>query len=208
MIASTALPREVARSSERRTHVPGQARPALGRAHPGLGHGHAEEPALAVDGLSEWLDILVAEVGSVRDDPLGDDASLHLQVTDLDAQRMLRIEPDGLTYQPAPEESTTAARGRGAVLLLAVTRRKTAAEADVEISGAARFWQTWLDRTPFQFADRTTERVAARAIRGRRGFNEGQASGSRRRDLERVNRYGLAWTGDPESMRPWRPGCS
>lgn len=48
-----------------------------------------------------------------------------------------------------PREGEAAVRGRAVDLFLALTRRRTAAEADVEVLGDPEVWDTWLAGTPF-----------------------------------------------------------
>ena len=46
-------------------------------------------------------------------------------------------------------KADTAVRGQATNLLLAISRRKTAEEADIDILGDRQVWDTWLERTQF-----------------------------------------------------------
>jgi uncharacterized protein (TIGR03083 family) len=101
---------------------------------------------LAVDGLSEWLERVIAEAG---DDvtPLNDGQALHLDATD-GGEWILRGtgNPDP-GVQLGKSEATVSADATS--LFLAVVRRIPADDPRIEIHGAREVWDTWLDRTPF-----------------------------------------------------------
>ncbi|MEB3020397.1 maleylpyruvate isomerase family mycothiol-dependent enzyme [[Mycobacterium] crassicus] len=113
-------------------------------------------PALAGDGIGEWLDLVTLRLG--RDGqplPLSDGESVHLHATD-----------DGLG--PAGEWTISRAAGAGTVswahehgkgsvalrgpardLFLAVMRRVPVADTDIAVFGDAAVWQNWVDHTAF-----------------------------------------------------------
>jgi uncharacterized protein (TIGR03083 family) len=113
---------------------------------------------LAADAVSEWLDRVVAERGILaargveRPTPLASGVTLHLHATEPDlgpaGEWLLRGTDDGLSWEPGHTKATAAARGRAVDLLLALLRRRPAAEADVEILGDDSVWAQWLERTP------------------------------------------------------------
>jgi uncharacterized protein (TIGR03083 family) len=106
---------------------------------------------LAADGITEWLDRLAAERNG-RSAPLDTGVTLHLHATDdLESagEWMIRGNEDGISWEHGHGKGTAAVRGRAVDVLLALVRRRTAADADVQILGAQEVWTDWLNRTPF-----------------------------------------------------------
>lgn len=105
---------------------------------------------LAVDAISEWLDLLAAR--SKRADPaaLETGVTLHLHATDDPdpaGEWLIRGAEDGLSWEYGHGKGTTAVRGRAVDLLLALLRRRPA-DAGVEVLGDQDVWTNWLARTP------------------------------------------------------------
>lgn len=117
-----------------------------------LGLPYELSATLAADGISEWLDRLVAEQSSGRATPLDDGVVLHLHATDgglgPDGEWTILGSAGGITWHHGHARGDTALRGRAVDLLLALVRRHTAEEADVQLIGDADAWSTWLERTP------------------------------------------------------------
>jgi uncharacterized protein (TIGR03083 family) len=109
-----------------------------------LGRDYRLSPDLAADGLTEWLERVVAQAGS----PLDDGQTLHLHATDTGDDWLLRGGKE-LTLSRQRADATGAVSGPAAGLLLGVVRRRTAGEAGLTQTGDTGVWQTWLDRTPF-----------------------------------------------------------
>jgi uncharacterized protein (TIGR03083 family) len=106
---------------------------------------------LAADGISEWLDRLVVEQRNARPAALDPGVTFHLHATDdLDSagEWMIRGVEDGLSWEYGHGKGTAAARGRAVDLLLALLRRRSAADVGVQILGVQEVWTNWLDRTP------------------------------------------------------------
>jgi uncharacterized protein (TIGR03083 family) len=106
---------------------------------------------LAADGITEWLDRLAAEQWNGRPAPLDTGVTLHLHATDdVDSagEWMIRGGEDGMSWEHGHDKGTTAVRGPAVDLLLALLRRRSAADAGVQIIGVQEVWTTWLDRTP------------------------------------------------------------
>ncbi|MBC6461186.1 maleylpyruvate isomerase family mycothiol-dependent enzyme [Actinomadura sp. HBU206391] len=106
---------------------------------------------LAADGITEWLDRLAAERRNGHSAPLDSGVTLHLHATDdLDSpgEWMIQADQDGISWGHGHGKATTAVRGRAVDLLLALLRRRSAADAGVQILGAQEVWTTWLNRTP------------------------------------------------------------
>lgn len=113
-----------------------------------LGAPYALSPALAADGVTEWVE-LIAAADERGQRPLDEGLSLHLHATDLDAEWTLRGTAEGLSFEPVHSKGTTALRGPAVDLLLAITRRRPLADTAIEHFGDETLWQTWLSRTPF-----------------------------------------------------------
>lgn len=114
-----------------------------------LGVDYDLAPELAADGMSEWLDLVAANVTGDQPASLDVGVSLHLHATDAEAEWTLRGTDAGVVWESAHVTSTAAARGRAVDLFLTLLRRRSAEDVGVEIVGEAKVWTTWLDRTPF-----------------------------------------------------------
>ncbi|WP_344647404.1 maleylpyruvate isomerase family mycothiol-dependent enzyme [Cryptosporangium japonicum] len=108
-----------------------------------LGVPYPLAPELAADGVTEWVELLVAR----GERPVADGESLHLHATDVDAEWTLRGTASGLAFEPSHTKATAALRGPATDLLLAITRRRD--DSALELFGDRAVWRTWLDRTPF-----------------------------------------------------------
>ena len=58
-------------------------------------------------------------------------------------------DEEGVSWSHAHGKGTAAVRGPAKDLLLAIVRRRTAADAGIEVFGDGAVWDGWLDRTPF-----------------------------------------------------------
>ncbi|MBO0850485.1 MAG: hypothetical protein J2P20_13540, partial [Pseudonocardia sp.] len=86
--------------------------------------------------------------------PLDPGVTLHLHATDAETddtagEWMLRREPAGVSLSAGHGKATTAVRGRAVDLLLALTRRRSAEDAGLEVLGDPAVWEGWLARTPY-----------------------------------------------------------
>ncbi len=107
---------------------------------------------LAADGVSEWIEL--ATVGaSPLAPPLRRGLTLHLHATDAGlgptGEWTITHDEDGLQWSHDHAKGEAAVRGRAVDLLLALTRRRTVAEAGIEVFGDAAVWDSWLSGTPF-----------------------------------------------------------
>lgn len=115
------------------------------------------DPALAADGLTEYLERTViranAEGPAGGDRPLGDGTSVHLHATDPGlgeaGEWTVLGRPDGIAVDHDHGRSTVALRGPARDLLLATVRRADADSLGLEVFGDRSVWETWLARTPF-----------------------------------------------------------
>jgi uncharacterized protein (TIGR03083 family) len=117
-----------------------------------LGVPYVVEPEVAADGISEWLDLLVARpAGDAPALPAG--ATLHLHATDdglgAAGEWMVRGNESGITWEHGHGKGDAAVRASAADLLLAMTRRIEADAPGLEVLGGEPVWATWVERTPF-----------------------------------------------------------
>jgi uncharacterized protein (TIGR03083 family) len=118
-----------------------------------LGLDYALAPALAADGIGEWLERVASQAG--RDNaplPLEDGRILHLRATDpglgVGGRWTIRSDAGRVSWSHGEENGAVALRGGAVDLLLALLRRVRVDDTDIALSGDAAVWQTWLDHTP------------------------------------------------------------
>jgi uncharacterized protein (TIGR03083 family) len=103
---------------------------------------------LAADGVSEWIDLATAQHA-----PLEPGQTLHLHATDEGlgptGEWTIAHAEDGMSWSHAHGTADAAVRGPAVDLLLALTRRRPAADLSVDILGDASVWDGWLAGTPF-----------------------------------------------------------
>ncbi|MED5811146.1 maleylpyruvate isomerase family mycothiol-dependent enzyme [Mycolicibacterium sp. 050232] len=108
---------------------------------------------LAADAVSEWLEISTGMANKRHAEPLALGSSIHLHATDEGlgptGEWTLEHDEDGLGWSHSHGKGTVALRGPANDLLLAITRRRSAADLGLEVFGDTATWDTWLDRTPF-----------------------------------------------------------
>lgn len=118
-----------------------------------LGLDYDLSPELAADGISEWIERVSVQSRS-EPLPLKVGQTLHLHATDdgLGPTGEWTITSDtvhGVTWSHDHGKGDVALRGPAKELLLAVVRRRAAAEGGVEVFGDAAVWDGWLAHTPF-----------------------------------------------------------
>jgi predicted lipid carrier protein YhbT len=110
------------------------------------------EPELAADALSEWIELAAVQAGR-HGLPIERGRSLHLHATDDSlggvGEWMITSSEDGIDWFHEHGKGDVAVRGPVTDLLLAVTRRRTLADAGLEAFGKTDIWDQWLERTPF-----------------------------------------------------------
>ena len=107
------------------------------------------EPAIAADGIDEWLGFGAAP--GQRNTAVADGKVLHLHATDegLDGEWLIRGGPDGITVQNGHGKGDAAVRGPASVLMLVLLRRLPPDDPELEIFGDATLLDKWLAATPF-----------------------------------------------------------
>lgn len=119
-----------------------------------LGLDYELDAPLAVDCISEWLDLVAARAGGDGPPPLANGTTLHLHATDDDlgsaGEWLLHGGPDGVRWEHGHAKGDCAVRGPAVELMLVVLRRRSLEESgDVTLFGDSDVLSTWLDRTGF-----------------------------------------------------------
>lgn len=116
-----------------------------------LGREFQAPAEMAADGISEWIDLTVQ--ARRPDTPLQRGLTLHLHATDdglgPTGEWTITHDEDGLNWTHDHVKGDAAVRGSATDLLLAITRRRSSAEVDLEVFGDASVWDGWLSHTPF-----------------------------------------------------------
>ncbi|MGV0643615.1 maleylpyruvate isomerase family mycothiol-dependent enzyme [Mycolicibacterium sp. XJ2546] len=107
---------------------------------------------VAADGISEWIELMSIKA-SRADAPLDRGRTMHLHATDDGlgpaGEWTVANAEDGVTWTHDHGKGDVALRGPAKDLLLAIMRRRSAADAGIEIFGDEAVWESWLQRTPF-----------------------------------------------------------
>jgi uncharacterized protein (TIGR03083 family) len=108
-------------------------------------------PELAADGVSEWIELMANR--KTPQPALDRGQTMHLHATDdglgPTGEWTVIHDEDGVWWSHEHGKGDVALRGSATDLLLAITRRRTAAELGIEIFGDTAVWDRWLERTPF-----------------------------------------------------------
>jgi uncharacterized protein (TIGR03083 family) len=107
-----------------------------------LGKEFAVDQDVAVDGIDEWLEL---SSRSADHELLGPGRTIHLHATDTDAEWVVDLTGDAVTWRRAHEKSAVAVRAPVADLLLLIYKRRPAGE----IFGEAELLDLWLERHDF-----------------------------------------------------------
>ncbi|MGV0714120.1 maleylpyruvate isomerase family mycothiol-dependent enzyme [Mycolicibacterium sp. XJ662] len=108
---------------------------------------------LAADGISEWIELMSVAASHRGEPPLDRGRTLHLHATDdglgpTGEWTVVNAE-DGVTWTHDHGKGDVALRGPAKDLLLALARRRSVADAGIEVFGDEAVWADWLQRTPF-----------------------------------------------------------
>jgi hypothetical protein len=111
------------------------------------------DPALAADGVDEWLGLIAAGSADPGLELRGDGQSLHFHATDPElpgtGEWLITRTPSGITVGHGHGKADVAVRGPAADLLLVLTRRLPPSTPGVEILGQQALLGHWLQHTPF-----------------------------------------------------------
>jgi uncharacterized protein (TIGR03083 family) len=117
-----------------------------------LGLDYALPPELAADAISEWIELMAVQA-KPQSPALARGRTLHLHATDdglgPTGEWTIVSDEEGIGWSHDHGKGDAAVRGPANDLLLAIVRRRTAAEAGVEIFGDTAVWDGWLEHTPF-----------------------------------------------------------
>ena len=117
-----------------------------------LGVDYDLSPELAADGISEWIELMAVQA-KPQSPLLERGRTLHLHATDdglgPTGEWTIVNDEDGVGWSHSHGKGDVALRGPANALLLAIVRRRTAAEAGIEIFGDTAVWDAWLEHTPF-----------------------------------------------------------
>jgi uncharacterized protein (TIGR03083 family) len=117
-----------------------------------LGRNYDLSPELAADGISEWIELMTVQA-KPQAPPLSRGQTLHLHATDdglgPSGEWTIVNDEEGVGWSHEHGKGDVALRGPANDLFLAIVRRRTAAEAGVEVFGDTAVWDRWLEYTPF-----------------------------------------------------------
>lgn len=123
------------------------------RADAALSLGQAVElpPELAADAISEWVELMANQKSAQPPLDRGRKVHLHASEEQLGPTGEWTIvhDDDGLWWSHNHEKGDVALRGPVTDLMLAITRRRTAADLGVDVLGDTTVWDRWLERTAF-----------------------------------------------------------
>jgi uncharacterized protein (TIGR03083 family) len=109
------------------------------------------EPELAADAISEWIELMASNNQPPR--ALDRGQTMHLHATDdglgPTGEWTVVHDEDGVSWTHDHGKGDVALRGPATDLLLAITRRRTAADLGIEVFGELSVWDGWLARTGF-----------------------------------------------------------
>ncbi|KUI16256.1 hypothetical protein AU193_15950 [Mycobacterium sp. GA-1285] len=115
-----------------------------------VGSDYSAPPDLVADAISEWIELMV---GTGPQPALDRGRSIHLHATDdglgPTGEWTIVHDEDGVWWSHNHTKADTALRGSAIDMLLAITRRRTAADRGVEVFGDTAVWDAWLERTGF-----------------------------------------------------------
>jgi uncharacterized protein (TIGR03083 family) len=116
-----------------------------------VGAAYEISPELAADAVSEWIELMANQ--RLPQPALERGQSMHLHATDdglgPTGEWTIVHDEDGVSWSHDHGKADVALRGPARDLLMAMTRRQTAADLGIEVFGDAALWDGWLARTEF-----------------------------------------------------------
>jgi uncharacterized protein (TIGR03083 family) len=111
-------------------------------------------PETAADAVDEWLALVAGSADPARAEELGGDGeSLHFHATDPGlagtGEWLVTRTRSGVTVARGHAKADVAVRGPAASLLLVLTRRRSPADAAIEVFGEQDLLTHWLQHTPY-----------------------------------------------------------
>ncbi|AMO63506.1 uncharacterized Actinobacterial protein [Mycolicibacterium phlei] len=115
-----------------------------------LGASYGPAAELAADAISEWIELHASNTSRPA---LDRGRSLHMHATDEGlgptGEWTIVHDEEGVWWSHNHAKADAALRGTATDLLLAITRRRAAADLGIEVLGDAAVWDEWLERTDF-----------------------------------------------------------
>ena len=116
-----------------------------------LGSAFQLPPEHAADAITEWVDLITH--GKAALPALDRGRSMHMHASDEGLGPMgewtVVHDDEGLWWSHEHRKGDVALRGTATDLLMAITRRRTAADAGLEVFGDTAVWDGWLERSSF-----------------------------------------------------------
>ncbi|BBY80706.1 maleylpyruvate isomerase family mycothiol-dependent enzyme [Mycolicibacterium pulveris] len=107
---------------------------------------------VAADGISEWIELMSVQATRAAA-PVDFGRTMHLHATDdglgPTGEWTVVNDEHGMSWTHDHGKGDVALRGPVKDLLLAIMRRRSAADAGLEVFGDVKVWDAWLERTPF-----------------------------------------------------------
>jgi uncharacterized protein (TIGR03083 family) len=113
------------------------------------GAGGAIDADLAVDGVSELLELFAPRIPAERlAAALGDGGTVHLHATDVEGEWLVRLAPDGISFERGHAKGDVALRGQASDLLLWAWNRAPVDDR-FEVFGDPGLLETWRTTVTF-----------------------------------------------------------
>jgi uncharacterized protein (TIGR03083 family) len=110
-------------------------------------------PDVAADTVDEWMALGALpfhfDIHPRMRELLGPNRTLHFHATDTDAEWLVDLTGDAITWRRTHEKATVAVRGPLTELLLLIYRRHTTTEANIKTFGDANLLNFYLERVSF-----------------------------------------------------------
>ncbi|MBV8086756.1 MAG: maleylpyruvate isomerase family mycothiol-dependent enzyme [Chloroflexi bacterium] len=113
-----------------------------------VGRMPAFEPAIAVDGVDEFLDNLPHATFAPHIKELHGQGSLHFHCTDAEGEWLIQLTPNGFDWQHGHAKGDVAVRATASDLLLLVYGRVEPDPARFQVFGDEALLQRWLKLSP------------------------------------------------------------
>lgn len=118
-----------------------------------IGAQYVLDEDVAVDGIDEWMELgslpMHFDVHPWMRELLGPGRTLHFHATDTQAEWVVDLTGDAITWRRAHEKSAVAVRGPVTELLLFIYKRRPSRGENIEILGDEQLLDFWLERVSF-----------------------------------------------------------
>jgi hypothetical protein len=118
-----------------------------------LGQEYDLDNDVAVDAIDEWMELgslpMHFDIHPWMRELLAPGRTLHLHATDTEAEWVVDLTGDAITWRRSHEKAPVAVRGPVVELLLLIYKRRPADSGKVEIIGDEELLDFWLERVSF-----------------------------------------------------------